>query len=281
MKYEREKPTIEVCKKRLGLGFALIICFLGLQAILRASGKNGTNVKAPLTAEQVASRMAEMNQHRTEALRSYTSLRSYHLELHGMINIHADMDVKMTYHYPGQKSFTILSQSGSAFMRSHVLKRLLRAETKTSLRGEHRQIAITPHNYNFQLAGYENNAQGGIYILDVTPKVNRRYLLKGRVWVSGRNFSIVHIVGQPAKRVSWWTPKVNFVYDYRKVGGFWFPSLNKTITHVRVFGRSLLTIQYKDYELTDARSVQPFKSASTAMNDPVNEMRLISPDSLR
>lgn len=267
---------IEVCKKILAPGLAVIVCLLVLQADLRASEHNTTTIKAPLTAAQVASRMAAMNRRRTQALRSYTSLRSYHLELHGMINIHADMEVKMTYHYPGTKTFTILSQSGSAFMRNHVLKRLLQAETQTSRRGEHRQITITPHNYNFLLTGYENNAQGGIYILKVTPKVDRKYLFKGRVWVNGRNFSIVHIAGEPAKRVSWWTPKVNFVYDYEKVGGFWFPSLNKTITHVRVFGRSLLTIQYKDYELTDARNFQPFTPAKLRLSDRVQNMRLIS-----
>ena len=256
----------------------LIVCLFVVQPDLRAAENNEKALDPPLTASQVVSRMVEMNKRRTEALRSYTSLRSYHLELHGLINIHADMEVKMTYHYPGNKEFTILSQSGSAYMRNHVLKRLIEAENRSSRKGEHHQISITPHNYNFELAGYEHDAQGDHYILKVTPKVNKKFLFKGQIWVSGQNFAIEHIVGQPSKSLSWWVTKVDFVYQYKKVGEFWFPASNKTITHVRIFGRSLLTIRYKDYDLTDARNFQPFTPPKTVLTDRVHSMRLISPD---
>lgn len=221
--------------------------------------------------------MVEMNKRRTQALRTYTSLRSYDLELHGLIHLHARMKVKMTYHYPGDKDFTILSESGSAFMRNHVLKRLIKAEDQASRRGEHRQISITPHNYDFQLAGYEHTAQGDRYILKVTPKAKRKYLFKGRIWVSAQNFAIVRIAGQPAKTLSWWTPKVNFVYRYRKVGDFWFPALNKTVTHVRIFGRSLLMIRYDDYDLTDARNFQPYTPVRLLLSDRMRKTALIPP----
>lgn len=281
LKHGRVKQTIDVFTKLLGLGLALILCLFALQSNLRASENAGTIVKPSLTAAQVASRMVTMNKRRTEALRSYTSLRTYHLALHGMINIHADMEVKMTYRYPGTKNFTILSQSGSAFMRNHVLKRLLKAEIQTSRQGKRRLISVTPYNYKFEMVGYKNDAQGGYYILKATPKRKGKYLFKGRIWVSGRNFALMHIQGKPAKRVSWWIPKVNIVYNYKRVGGFWFPALNKTVTHVRIFGRSVLTIQYKDYDLTDARNVQPFTPAKLALTDRGQDLRLISPDPLR
>lgn len=218
-----------------------------------------------------------MNKRRSDALRSYTSTRSYHVELHGLIHIHANMEVKMTYRRPGQKDFTILSQSGSAFMRNHVLKRLIEAEHQASQQSEHRQVSITPQNYNFRLVGYEQNAQGDVYILDVIPKTKRKFLFKGRIWVSGRNYAIVRIAGQPAKTLSWWTPKVNFVYQYKKVGDFWFPALNKTVTHVRIFGRSLLTIQYNDYNLTDVRNFQPFAPVKPLLSDRMHGATLTPP----
>jgi hypothetical protein len=242
---------------------------------LRASEKVEKTIGSPLSASQVVNRMVEMTDHRTQALRSYTSLRSYHLELHGIIDLHADMEVKMTYRYPGEKDFTILSQSGSQYVRDHVFKRILKAENEASQQNENRHVAITPENYNFQLAGYEDNGAGGVYILDVTPKVKSKYLFKGRVWIDGQTFSIVRIDGQPSKTLSWWTPKVNFVYRYEKVGQFWFPVSNHTITHVRIFGRSLLTIKYMDYELTDARNVQPLTTAGVQLSDHEADMRLL------
>lgn len=281
MKHETVKQTMDVYTKLLGLGLALILCLFALESNLNASENNGTTVRSSLTAAQVASRMVAMNKRRTQALRSYTSLRTYHLELHGMINIHADMEVKMTYRYPGTKTFTILSQSGSAFMRNHVLKRLLKAESQTSRQGKRRLISVTPHNYKFEMVGYKDDAQGGYYILKATPKRKGKYLFKGRIWVSGRNFALMHIQGKPVKRVSWWTPKVNIVYDYKRVGGFWFPALNKTVTHVRIFGRSVLTIKYKDYDLTDARKLQPFTPAKLTLTDRDHDLRLISFDPSR
>lgn len=256
MKNITQESTAEACKKLLGLGLALVFCLLAAQHGVRAAEKSETKLDPPLTASQVASRMVEMNQRRTQALRSYTSLRTYHLELHGLIRLHADMQVKMTYEYPGTKHFTIVSQSGSGYVRSHVFKRLLKVETETSTQRENREISITPHNYNFEMVGYKSGPEGDYYILKVTPKHKRKYLLDGRIWVSARSFAITHIEGKPDKRVSWWTPKVNFVYTYRKVGQFWFPALNRTITHVRIFGRSLLTIRYDDYNLTNARNFQ-------------------------
>lgn len=225
--------------------------------------------------------MVQTNKRRAEAVQSYTSVRSYHLELRGLIHIHASMEVKMTYHWPGKKDFTILSESGSAFMRNHVLKRLIEAENDASRQGERSQVSITPQNYNFKLARYEDNAQGDFYVLDAIPKAKRKFLFKGRIWVSGKNFAITRIEGRPAKMLSWWTPKVNFVYRYKKVGEFWFPALNSTVTHVRIFGRSLLTIRYKDYDLTEARHVKASTLVKVLLSDSIHDKTLIPPSPSR
>lgn len=272
-----EMRTNEMRKSILAIGLGFVMCLFTVQPGLRASEKGAATIDSPLTTSQVVSRMVEMTDHRTEALRSYTSLRTYDLVLHGIIDLHAKMEVKMTYHYPGDKEFTILSQSGSAYVRNHVFKRMLEAENETSHQSVNRHIAITPENYNFELTGYEQNDQGQFYILNITPKVKSKYLFKGRIWVDGESFSIVRIEGQPSRTLSWWTPKVNFVYQYKKVGQFWFPASNRTVTHVRIFGRSLLTIDYNDYDLTDARNVQPLTPVKGSSSDRTADMSLIPP----
>jgi hypothetical protein len=256
----RDKGTFEIVRTTCKAVLGLWICVLLAGPNVNAAESTAEVIAAPLTASQVVSRMGEMNERRAEALRGYTSVRSYHLELHGMIKLHADMEVKMAYHYPGDKDFTILSESGSGYIRDHVLKRLIKAENESSHQGENRQVAITPENYDFELAGYEPQGKDGYYILKVTPRVKRKYLFKGRIWIDDQNFAIVRIEGEPAKAPSWWTTKVNFVAQYKRVGDFWLPAVNKSVTSVRVFGQSLLTIEYKDYSLsgvTDVHSAVP------------------------
>jgi len=261
---KRESANQTFSMKTAILAIVLCPCLMAAQPHLLAAGTIEPAYGPPLTAAQVVSRMVETNRLRREVLRGYTSVRNYSLELRGLIHLRASMEVKMTYH-SGVKQFTIISQSGSAYVRNHVFKRLLEAENQASQRDESRQVAITPENYDFELAGYERDGDGHNYILKVTPKVKRKFLFQGFIWVNDQNFAIVRIEGQPARMLSWWTPKVNFVYRYKRVGDFWLPALNETVTNVRIFGRSLLTIQYKDYNVTDAldiKSVVPLKPVS-------------------
>jgi hypothetical protein len=45
---------------------------------------------------------------------------------------------------------------------------------------------------------------------------------------------------------------VDFVRRYQKIGEFWLPLKNESITHVRIFGKNILTIDYDQYEITQA-----------------------------
>jgi len=42
------------------------------------------------------------------------------------------------------------------------------------------------------------------------------------------------------------------VQQYMKVGDFWLPERNHTLTAIRLGGHAELTIEYKDYEITSA-----------------------------
>ena len=51
-------------------------------------------VSAPLSANEVMERVVQMNEHRANALKSYSSIRSYHLECHCLSHKKADMVVR-------------------------------------------------------------------------------------------------------------------------------------------------------------------------------------------
>lgn len=211
---------------------------------------------APLATEQVVEKMVARNRQRTEALRSYSASRVYHLEYHGLSHKRADLVVKMAYQWPDRKEFTILSESGSKILVNRVLKRLLEAEVEAAQSENRERSAIHPDNYTFRLVAYEQTPQRDFYVLEVTPKVKTKFLFRGRIWVDAQDFAIARIEGEPAKNPSWWTKRNLIQHTYQKVGEFWLPARNETLTQVRIAGRSLLTIEYKDYELTEVDGLQ-------------------------
>jgi len=218
--------------------------------------------------------MVAMSERRAEALRGYTATRVYHLEYHGLKHMQAAVVAKMTYQWPDRKEFTILSESGSKTLRNRVLKRLLESEVE-AMQGENRKrTAIHPDNYEFRLVGYERTPRRDFYVLEATPRVKSKFLFRGRIWVDGQDFAIVRIEGEPAKNPSWWTKRNDIQHSYQKVGDFWLPTRNETVTHVRISGRALLTIEYKDYELTEVHNLQgglPARGASPTA--PLSERR--------
>ncbi len=216
----------------------------------------------PLTAEAIVERMVAMNHERSEALRGYTSTRLYHVE-NGKRR--ADLVIKITYHWPDQKEFSTISESGSKFLRNHVLKRLVKAELEAMEKDNRRQKQMDPNNYEFELVGHERTSVRELYVLRATPKFEKKFLFRGRIWVDAQDFGIVRMEGEPAKNPSWWITKIDIQHSYKKIGEFWLPARNETVTQVRIFGQSLLVIEYKDYELTEVR---PLEAASTARSSP-------------
>lgn len=235
-------------------GQALCLILLGIPLIGSTTVSPSASVES-LTTDQIVEKMVEMNQRRAEALRSYTMIRVYHLENNKQTR-RADLVVRMTYHWPDQKEFTILSESGSKFLRNRVLKRLVKAEVESMRKDNRQRKEMDPSNYDFQIVGYERSPLREFYVLAVVPKIESKFLFRGKIWVDAQDFGIVRMEGEPAKNPSWWTTKINIQHSYRKIGDFWLPARNETVTQVRIFGQSLLTIEYEDYELTEARSLQ-------------------------
>jgi outer membrane lipoprotein-sorting protein len=251
----------------------LLIGSLLLGAPLRNSSAEGNLVVALLTTDRVVQKMVTMNQQRAEALRSYTATRVYHLEYHGLKDKSADVVVKMTYQWPDRKEFIVVSESGSEMLRNPVLKRLLKAEVEAMQEENRQRTAIHPDNYEFRLAGYERTPRHEFYVLEATPKVKNKFLFHGQIWVDGRDFAIARIEGQPAKNPSWWTKRNDFQHSYTKWGDFWLPDRNETATQLRIVGRAWLTIEYKDYELTEVRSLQTPLAAEASVAGSIAEKK--------
>ena len=209
-------------------------------------------MSAPLTADQVISRVIKMNEERAKILESYSSLRTYHLECHCLSHKKADMVVRAEYQAPNKKEFTIVSETGSGTVRERVFKKLLEAEEE-SMRDENQQrSALTLENYTFQLSDYDKTDAEEFYVLDAQPRNKNKFLFRGHIWVDAKDFAITRVEGEPAVNPSWWTVKTEFKRRYQKIGDFWLPESNQSETKVRVFGTAVLTIEYREYQIRPA-----------------------------
>jgi len=227
---------------------------LALLAVCIPALAQQATVSAPLSADEVMRRVVEMNEHRANALESYSSIRSYHLECHCLSHKMADMVVRAEYEAPNKKVFTIVSESGSGTVRSRVFEKLLEAEQESMREENQERSAITPQNYTFQLTDYQKIDGNEFYVLEASPLTKNKFLFRGRVWVDAKAFAIAHVEGEPAVNPSWWTVKTDFKRSYREIGSFWLPESNESETKVRIFGTAVLTIKYGEYQITEAHN---------------------------
>ena len=217
---------------------------------------SATPGNAPLRGEQVVDNLLAMNLERAHALHAYQGTRHYLLQYHGTWGTRsAEMVVDLKYQSPGAKEFKIRSSTGSKLIIGTVFKKLLQAEQEALGVEAQRRTALNRDNYDFTLVGYDSKPSGSMYILGVKPRTNGEFLYRGRIWVDARDFAVTRLEAQPAKNPSFWTKHSEIDEIYMKVGDFWLPARNHSITNIRFGGRAVLTIQYQNYEITSADAV--------------------------
>jgi hypothetical protein len=198
------------------------------------------------TADDIVARMLARDGQRQAALHGYTGYRRYVLENRAH-HKQAEMLVRMICRGDGSKQFEVVSASGWGGARKHVFPRLLEAEIDAARPGLRDRSRITPDNYTFEKAGTEDVRGRSAYVISIEPKTQNKYLARGRIWVDAEEYAIVRVEGEPAKNPSFWLKSVHFVHNYDKNGPFWFPVSDRSVTDVRVFGATEMTIEYFDY----------------------------------
>ncbi len=223
--------------------------------------------KAPLTLSQVVERMAEKNAEREKSLEHYQGRRSYELDYKGFpTDMHAAMTVEVSYDAPGREEFTVVSKSGPKWMIHRVLERLLDAERESAKSGNRERIQITSENYDFTLLERQDSGDGCCYVLGAEPKVVNKFLFRGKVWVDAKDFAVCRIEAEPAKNPSFWIKKTAIHHSFVKVGDFWLPAENRSVSNTRLDGRATLTIKYEGYEIQAARTFQGPSAESAKPN---------------
>lgn len=248
-----------VTRKQAARTFLALLAFLAVAcpARLRAqSPASRETVEPPLNLPALLDKLVEKNAERTDALQKYQGRRTYTLTYAGFpASFHAEMVVDMTYEAPGTRQFKVVSESGSRWMIDRVLKRLLDAEQEAD--GNRDRVALNSLNYDFSNLERQEAPDTCSYVVSVEPKVPSKLLYRGKVWVDSRDFAVCRIQAEPSKNPSFWIKKTDIRHTYEKVGDFWLPAENVSVSAIRGGGRAVLTIKYQSYEILAARGLKP------------------------
>jgi hypothetical protein len=214
-------------------------------------------IESRVGLSQLVDNLVEKNAQRADALQKYQSRRLYSLDYTGFPTaMHAEMIVDMTYDAPATKQFKIVSQSGTQWIIDRILKRLLETELESMSEENRQRVALNPRNYDFSGLEHQDAADNCSYVVAVQPKIPNKLLYRGRIWVDSKDFAVCRIEAEPSKNPSIWIKKTEIRHSYLKVGDFWLPSKNESVSVVRGGGRAVLTIKYQDYEILAARALK-------------------------
>ena len=219
-------------------------------ATISATVVNGSASVQGLTTEQIVDRLMQRNQLRAAALQGFESRRTYHLAYEGFPSSkEAEMEVVARYQAPEKKTFDVVSESGPKLFQNKVFAKLLESEQEATSPEHERDVAVTRENYSFTLLGSRPSVYGGCYLLAVEPKRNNQWLYKGEICVNAVDFAVESINAEPAKNPSFWIKRTHIEHRYQKIGEFWLPASNRTVSHLRLGGTATLDIVYSSYEL--------------------------------
>lgn len=230
-------------------------------------------IESRLNLSQVMDKLVQKNMERADALQSYQGRRYYRLDYTGFpTSLHAEMVVDMFYDAPATKQFKIVSQSGTQWIIERILKRLLDAEQEALSEQNRERVALNFSNYEFSGLERQDAADGCSYVVAVRPKIPNKLLYRGRIWVDNKDFAVCRIEAEPSRNPSFWIKKTAIHHSYLKIGDFWLPSENESVSVIRGGGRAVLTIKYQNYEILAARSLRGIEagSSSSSLTFPIN-----------
>jgi hypothetical protein len=202
---------------------------------------------APLpTADAVVAKMLVRDAQRQTLIEGYRGNRRYVFENKRMQK-HAEMLVRVKCDADGTKHFEVVDEQGWKTAQKRVLQKMLESEAEASRPQMRMKTRLSRDNYEFHTVSSELLDGRMAYAIDVVPKRREERLFAGRIWIDAEDYALVRAEGRPAKNLSFWTRSVHFVHRYQKRGPFWFPVSTESVTDVRLFGSTNVTIDYFDY----------------------------------
>jgi hypothetical protein len=189
---------------------------------------------------------------RNEHIASYTVTEHYAV-YRGQDESHpaAEMTVRTTYRKDSGKSYAILSESGSEFIRKHVLETLLNNEKQINLPGNRERSWFISANYEMKLkpGGIQKQDGRDSLALAISPKRKATNMIEGTLWVDAKDGSIVRLEGTATQSPSIFTGPAQVMRQYVKMDGFAMATQARAVSDSFLLGRTTVTIDYRDYQI--------------------------------
>jgi hypothetical protein len=238
--------------------------FLLLLTTTALSASDGDPLPA---ADTVVARMLAHEEQRQMLAAGYHGMRRYVLE-NTRMHKHAEMRVRVQCDADGTKHFEVVDLQGWKGANKHVLHKMLESEAEASDPQLRMKSRLSQENYEFQMASTALLDGRMAYAIDIVPKRHEERLFKGRIWIDAADYALVRAEGEPAKNPSFWIHSVHFVQSYRKSGPFWYPVSTESVTDVRIFGSTSLTISYIDYTPNPPQAPETANAVSKGVITP-------------
>jgi len=252
---------------------AFLLCLLAPRGAIAAAPSPSSAPALPtLTAAQIVARLEARNEERAQELQHFSVQRIYHIDYRGFLGPReAGMVVDADYSPAIGKTFRVVNESGSSALLHNLLHRLLLSEQQAQDDAHRQDTALSAANYEFTLLGCEGND----YVLRVTPRTDNQYLYRGTIWVDAHDFAVSRMEVQPGRNPSFWTHHIRIDQRYARVGEFWLPASNRTVTAVRLGGIANLTIAYQNY-VVRGHGDSALRAARAAVHLPAPALRPVS-----
>jgi hypothetical protein len=229
------------------LGKILLATTLLSTGLLYAGNGQPTSPSPP-DVKTIVSQMEERSRQRETQLQGYMVERTYKVE-NKRINKVAEATATMIFLMPGEKLFEIHSCTGFGFMCRGVINRIIETEQLNATPDQRPKSAIASSNYEFEWVAAEEMNGRPQYVLHARPRRRDQLLFDAKVWIDAEDFAVTRIEGRPAKKPSFWTRKVEFLHEYGKLGPFWLPVRNHSVSQVFLFGKSTTDLEYVNYHI--------------------------------
>jgi len=206
----------------------------------------------PLDTQAVIQQVDAAVKARLDNVETYTVTEHYAVfrdndEVHPL----AEMTVKTLYQRSIGKSYTIVSETGSAAIRKFVLDAILENEKHINEPGVREGSWLTSANYEMTLKPEANQKLGDhdCIALAITPRHKAPYLVDGTLWVDSKSFQIVQIQGTGSKSASMLTQPTQMFRQYESIDGYAMGTHAKAITNSSLLGQTVVKIDYTDYHM--------------------------------
>lgn len=164
---------------------------------------------------------------------------------------HATLEAWTEYRPGAGLTVEIVRESGSEYVRKHILRNLLENEQELVARGRPLRAAIVERNYRLEDGGTTDT---GLQRVLLKAARKSEGIVNGSLYLEPEAGYVTRIEGRLVKSPSFWIRDVDVTWRYARIGEHVLPVEMTSSGRVRLYGRSSFKMVY-DYESIDGHAV--------------------------